>query len=249
MDDKVLGLKVAMDQVAVGSSQIIAEPGELPMVAEICSGESEVLLHQVINEVVLLPCVGLRSEGRREFQVSWQADVEKTIQLLECTTIVRLPLFPWLIGKRKEILFSKILNQRDITPRIVIENLRDIETVLPQEMRYRKEKAIVFTLERIVNSDERGMALCLESDDGSSRSSPLDGLKDNRMVRLELEVGTNGGEQGVGSHEGRKFSAVLLTPVEVWVGSNVEREERPTVWEHGVQRSELSRVPVTGVEE
>ena len=99
-----------------------------------------------------------------------------------------------MIGKRKEILLSEVFNQRNIAPRIVVEDLWDIEAVFLQEVGYRKEKAIIFTFEGIMYPDERGMVLCFEPNDGSSRSAPFDRLKDNSVVRLKLEVGTNGGK-------------------------------------------------------
>jgi hypothetical protein len=70
VEDKVLGLKVSMDKVAVRSTQISAKPGEFFVVSESCAVEAKMPLDKIIDEVVLLPCVGLGAEWGREFEVS-----------------------------------------------------------------------------------------------------------------------------------------------------------------------------------
>ena len=55
------------------------------------------------------------------------------------------------------------------------------------------------------------MPLSLEPDNGPPGGPPFDGLEDNGVIRLKLQVGTNGSEEGVGGHGEKQVSAVLLT--------------------------------------
>ena len=99
-----------------------------------------------------------------------------------------------------------------MTTWIIVKNLGDIQAVLSQEVCHRQEEAIVLTLHRIVNPNERRMPVSLEPNNSSPRSPPFDRLENNGVIRLELQVGTNGSEEGVGSHGEKRVSAVLLTP-------------------------------------
>tara|TARA_B100001093_G_scaffold349531_1_gene334072 strand:- start:359 stop:730 length:372 start_codon:yes stop_codon:yes gene_type:complete len=123
-----------------------------------------------------------------------------------------------------------------MTARVIVEDLGDIQAILPQKVRYGQEELIILSLHRVVNPNKRRMPLSLEADYGPSGGSSFNRFEDYGVIRLELEVGTNGSEQGVGGHGERS-------------GQEVLRKEEDRIWSQGSQRSELSRVPVTGVEE
>ncbi len=197
-----------MDEVAMGCSQIFAESGKFFVVSESCPVEAKVPLNKVIDEVVLLPRVDLGTEWRRELEISGQTDVKEPIQLFERTPVIRFSHFPWVIGQRKQIFLAKVLDQSDMTTRIIVKNLGDIQAVLSQEVCHGQEEAIVLTLHRVVNSNERRMPVSLEPNNSPPRSPPFDGLENNGVIRLELQVGTNGSEEGVGGHEEKRVSAV-----------------------------------------
>ena len=65
-----------------------------------------------------------------------------------------------------------------------------------------KEVAVVLALEGVMDSNEGGVAFGLEADDRSARGTALDGLENDGMVRIELQMSSNGGEQCVSSHVG-----------------------------------------------
>jgi hypothetical protein len=107
-----------------------------------------------------------------------------------------------------------------MTPRVIVEDLGDIQAILPQKVGYRQEELIVLTLHRVVNPYKRRMPLGLESDHGPPGGSSFNGLEDDGVIWLELQVGTNGSEQGVGGHGERKVVGVINNAGmrEVWSG-------------------------------
>tara|TARA_B100001079_G_C15998205_1_gene334875 strand:- start:18 stop:455 length:438 start_codon:yes stop_codon:yes gene_type:complete len=81
MENKILRLKVPVNEVAVGSSQIFAEPRQFFVLSQSGAIEAKVPFDEVIDEVVLFPRIGLGAEWRRELEVPGQTDVEEAIQL------------------------------------------------------------------------------------------------------------------------------------------------------------------------
>ena len=56
---------------------------------------------------------------------------------------------------------AELFLHEELTSRVIVEDLGDIQAVLPQKVRYRQEELIILTLHRIVNPDKRRMPLSL----------------------------------------------------------------------------------------
>ena len=87
VEDDVLRLEVAVDEVAVRRAEVLAELDEMRVVAQRGAVEAEVSFHEVVDEVFLLPLVGLRREGGREFEVFGRTGVEQAVELFEAVRL------------------------------------------------------------------------------------------------------------------------------------------------------------------
>ncbi len=120
--------------------------------------------------------------------------------MLEGGAVAGFAFSPGPVDDREEILFPEVLDEGDIAAGIVVEDLRDVDSGLLEKTGHGEEVAIVLAIEGVVNPDEGRMIFRLEADDGAPRSAPLDGFENYGVVGVELQVGTNRGEEGVGSH-------------------------------------------------
>ena len=148
-------------------TEVLAQPDESVVGAELGPVEAEVLLHQVFDEVILFPGIGFRTKGRGEFEVFGRTGVEESVELFEHAAIVGLAQIPRLAHKGEKVFFAQVFHQGDVAPWIVIEDVGDVDTVLPEKAGDGEEIAVVLAVERVVDADEGGVPLRLETNDGA----------------------------------------------------------------------------------
>ena len=69
LDEQVLGLEIAVDEMAGDGSQALRQIGELRVFPQ-CGGVlTEEILHEIVEEILLLPAVELRVEGRHQVEI------------------------------------------------------------------------------------------------------------------------------------------------------------------------------------
>ena len=189
-----------MDEMAVGGAEALTESGEAGVFAEGIAGEAEMLFDEVLDKVVLLPLVRRFLEGGHRFQVLGDFDVEELVELLEDRAIVGGPFFPRAVLERKEVLVSEVLDESEVLGSVIIDDGGDVETDTLQEMGEGEEKRVVGALLGVVEADEGGMPFRFHPEDGAARGPRLDGLDDDFVGRVQVQVGSRGCEEGIGGH-------------------------------------------------
>ena len=200
VEEDVLGLEVAVDEATLHGTEAFAEGGELGVFAERVAVEVEVFLDEVLDKVVLLPEVGFLGEGGHEFEAIGDLEVNEFLELLEDAAVVGFAFGPGGVLEGKEVVAAEVLDEGEVPGAVVVEDGGDVEAGVFQEVGDGEEKGVVGAFVGVVEADEGGVTVGAEAQDGASAGPGLDGLDHHGVGGVELEMGTDGGEEGVGGH-------------------------------------------------
>ena len=89
LHQQVLRLEVAMDKVPRGGSEAFRKRAENGIFAQRFGIQAEVVLDEVFEEILLLPAIEPRVEGRHEMKVLRGLCVEEPVDLLEGRAVKR----------------------------------------------------------------------------------------------------------------------------------------------------------------
>ena len=202
VQEDVLRLEVAVDESALDGAEAFAEGGEDGAVAEFGPVHAEVLFDEVIDEVVLLPVVGFLGEGGHHLEVFGGLGVGEFVKLFEDAAVVGFAFFPGGVLEGEEVRFAEVFDEGEVFDAVVVEDGGDVEAEVFEKVGDGEEEGVVGAFVGVVEADEGGVVIGTKAQDGAAAGTGLDGLDDDRVGRVELEVGADGGEEDVGGHDG-----------------------------------------------